>query len=84
MRQRRNGVTLWKPYPALQVGRFGNADEYRLENGRLVFRPARTRRWRVLSYPEVKQHIFLDTPVGKWLGRLASTAQLAEFLSQQG
>jgi len=83
MRRHRNGFANWTAFPALKIGRAGNADEYRLENGRLAFRPARTRKWRLLSYPEVKHHITLDTPVGRWLGQLASTAKVAELLSQQ-
>lgn len=73
-------MTRWSASPALQVGNPPHADQYRLQNGQLAFRPATTRKWRVLSYPEIKHHMLLNTPIGRWLARLHARAKLAEFL----
>ena len=83
MKQSREAASHWTASPKLEVGNPPNADRYRLNEGRVEFQPATTRKWRVLSYPEIKHHFLLGTAVGKWLSRLHTKAKIVEFLANE-
>jgi len=55
-------------------------DSYRLREGRVEFRPA-AGHWRRLTDLDMKLHFTLGTPVGHWLARLASVAEVARELA---
>jgi hypothetical protein len=65
----------------LRVASTGRVDRYRLCRGRLEFLPSGSTRWRVLEYPEIEQHLQLDTPLARWLGRMNTIGVVARFLA---
>jgi hypothetical protein len=71
----------WTAAPTLRVSNGIKTDEYRLNAGRVEFRPAQGKVWRELVYPDLQQHFTLRTTVGKWLASLYSTASLAKILT---
>lgn len=83
MKQSHHAAEYWAASPRLRIGDPPKTDQYRLNKGRVEFRPAATRKWRVLSYPEIKHHILLNTPVGKWLTGLSTKAKISEFLAEE-
>ena len=83
MKQSNHAPEYWTASPKLQIGDPPKADEYRLNEGRVEFQPAATRKWRTLSYPEIKHHILLRTAVGRWLIGLSRAAKISEFLSDE-
>jgi hypothetical protein len=83
MKQHKEAARYWTASPNLQVGDPPNADEYRLNEGRVEFQPATTRKWRTLSYPEIKHHFLLGTAVGRWLTRLYAKAKISEYLTDR-
>ena len=83
MEQGHHAAQYWTASPKLRIGDPPKADQYRLNGGRVEFRPAATRKWRTLTYPEIKHHILLDTAVGKWLTELSTKAKISEFLAEK-
>jgi hypothetical protein len=81
MKTSSNHAAHWTASPVLRVSNGLRADEYRLNEGRLEFRPADGQIWRELVYPDLQQHLTLQTKVGQWIAKLYSTAKLAKFLS---
>lgn len=67
-------------WTALPVFRFGS-DVYRLREGHIEFKASGGRKWTELIYPDVQQHLLLDTTVGRWLAQLYTTAKFAEVLA---
>jgi len=66
-------------FELLTVDRSGG-DSYRLREGRVEFRPV-AGHWRCLTDLDMKLHFTLGTPVGQWLARLASVADVARELA---
>ena len=83
MKQSSHAADYWTASPKLRIGDSPEADMYRLNEGRVEFQPAATRQWRTLSYPEIKHHVLLNTPVGSWLTRLSASAKITEFLAEE-
>jgi hypothetical protein len=81
MKTSSNHAAHWTASPVLRVSNGLSADEYRLNAGRVEFRPAEGRMWRELVYPDLQQHLTLHTKVGQWIAKLYSTANLAKILS---
>ena len=57
------------------------SDSYRLIDGYIEFCPAGYNKWRRLAESDIKSHFILDTPVGRWLGGLASAAEVSRELA---
>jgi hypothetical protein len=63
----------------ISIGINDRLDWYRLHEGRVEFRAAGTKDWRVLEYPEIEHHLTLNTPIGKWLGHLNTLGEAAKL-----
>jgi hypothetical protein len=81
MKASSNYGTHWTAAPVLRVSNESRTDEYRLNEGRVEFRPAEGLNWRELVYPDLQQHLILHTKVGQWIAKLYFTAELAKVLS---